>query len=158
MALSSMRTQARVMNIPTAPTAINALSTMCPSMTTITNRAHLLRRRAEAFGVELESDGTGEDYEHAETMLRIADSSRERMYIKHDGSLDNGLELVTHPMASTEYLHRFPWEALCKKTAALGYLSRRATTCGLHSYVSRRAFVGGRLAAGRRHCPDFLLL
>lgn len=158
MALSSMRTQARVMNIPTAPTAINALSTMCPSMTTITNRAHLLRRRAEVFGVELESDGAGEDYEHAETMLRIANSSCERMYIKHNGSLDNSLELVTHPMASSEYLHRFPWEALCKKTAALGYLSRRATTCGLHSYVSRRAFVGGRLAAGRCHCPDFLLL
>ena len=92
------------------------------------------------FGVELEIDGAGEDREHAETLLRIANANGERMYIKHDGSLDDGLELVTHPMSLTEHLHHFPWEALCKKAAALGYLSHRATTCGLHIHVSRRAF------------------
>ena len=92
------------------------------------------------FGVELEIDGAGEDREHAETLLSIANSDSERMYIKHDGSLDDGLELVTHPMSLTEHLCRFPWEALCAKAAALGYLSHRATTCGLHVHVSRRAF------------------
>ena len=92
------------------------------------------------FGVELEIDGAGEDREHAQALLSIANSDSERMYIKHDGSLDDGLELVTHPMSLTEHLCRFPWEALCAKAAALGYLSHRATTCGLHVHVSRRAF------------------
>ena len=92
------------------------------------------------FGVELEIDGAREDREHAETLLRIANANGNRMYIKHDGSLDDGLELVTHPMSLTEHLCRFPWEALCAKAAALGYLSHRATTCGLHVHVSRRAF------------------
>ena len=111
----------RMRTIPTAPAAISAISAM-------------------RFGVELEIDGAGEDREHAETLLCIANANGERMYIKHDGSLDDGLELVTHPMSLTEHLHHFPWEALCKKAAALGYLSHRATTCGLHIHVSRRAF------------------
>ena len=92
------------------------------------------------MGVELEIDGAGEDREHAETLLRIANANGERMYIKHDGSLDDGLELVTHPLSLVEHRQRFPWDALCKKAAALGYLSHRATTCGLHIHVSRRAF------------------
>ena len=92
------------------------------------------------FGVELEIDGAGENREHAEALLHIANSNVERMYIKHDGSLDDGLELVTHPMSLVEHRQRFPWDALCKKAAALGYLSHRATTCGLHVHVSRRAF------------------
>ena len=92
------------------------------------------------FGVELEIDGAGEDREHAETLLRIVNANCERMYIKHDGSLDDGLELATHPLSLSEHLHRFPWEVLCKKAAALGYLSHRATTCGLHIHVSRRSF------------------
>lgn len=54
------------------------------------------------------------------TLLHIANANGERMYIKHDGSLDDGLELVTHPLSLAEHLHRFPWEALCKKAAALG--------------------------------------
>lgn len=77
------------------------------------------------------------------TLLHIANANGERMYIKHNGSLDDGLELVTHPLFLSEHLHHFLWEALCKKAAALGYLSHRATTCGLHIHVSRRAFGEG---------------
>lgn len=50
------------------------------------------------FGVELEIDGAGEDDASAQTLLRIANRREELLYCKHDGSLEEGFELVTHPM------------------------------------------------------------
>ena len=50
------------------------------------------------FGVELEIDEGGELTSHAKRFLDIANHSAENLYIKTDGSLDDGLELVTHPM------------------------------------------------------------
>ena len=50
------------------------------------------------LGVELEIDGGGEIGWKAEDILDIANWKDEHMYCKHDGSLDDGLELVTHPM------------------------------------------------------------
>lgn len=41
------------------------------------------------LGVELEIDGAGEDREHEEALLRIANANGEWMYIEHDGPLDD---------------------------------------------------------------------
>ena len=92
------------------------------------------------FGVELELDEGGEDPDNARDLLDIANQWHPLMYIKHDGSLDDGMELVTYPLSLDEHLHTMPWESLCKKALALGYRSHRATTCGLHIHVSRAAF------------------
>ncbi|MBS5135695.1 MAG: amidoligase family protein [Oscillospiraceae bacterium] len=92
------------------------------------------------FGVELEIDGGGEDRDNARALLQIANAEEELLYIKHDGSLDDGLELVTHPMTLDCQLHKVPWEELCRKAIDLGYLSHRAGSCGLHVHVNRMAF------------------
>lgn len=92
------------------------------------------------FGVELELDQGGEDSDNARDLLGIANASHPLMYIKHDGSLNDGLELVTHPLSLDWQLHAMPWEAICQKALSLGYLSHRASTCGLHIHVSRAAF------------------
>ena len=92
------------------------------------------------FGVELEIDGAGERASHALALLNIANRNGDCAYIKHDGSLDDGLEIVTHPMSLEYHLREMPWEALCGQARALGYLSHRANTCGLHVHVSRKAF------------------
>ena len=92
------------------------------------------------FGVELEIDGAGELKRNARSLLEVGNQSGEYLYIKHDGSLDDGLELVTHP-ASLEYqIRHIPWAELCGQAVSLGYLSHRANTCGLHVHVSRNAF------------------
>lgn len=91
------------------------------------------------FGVELEMDGGGESADHAATLLSIANRDGRHAYIKHDGSLDDGLEIVTHPMSLAYQLHQMPWGELCKKAAALGYRSHKAGTCGLHVHISRLA-------------------
>lgn len=92
------------------------------------------------FGVELELDNGGERAAHAAALLKIANREGEYAYIKHDGSLSDGLEVVTHPMSLEYQLHRMPWEQLCGAALSMGYVSHQASTCGLHVHISRRAF------------------
>ena len=91
------------------------------------------------FGVELEIDRGGESENNARTLLSIANSLEELMYCKHDGSLDDGIELVTHPLSLTYHLEIMPWRELLKKAVGLMYYSHKGGSCGLHVHVSRSA-------------------
>ena len=88
------------------------------------------------FGIELEIDGAGKDDEYAEELLDIANMREEHIYIKTDGSLDDGMEIVTHPM-SLEYHKDFCWEDVMHHAVSLGYRSHQTSTCGLHIHVNR---------------------
>ena len=66
------------------------------------------------FGIELEIDGAGKDSDNADEILAIANREQEHVYIKGDGSLDDGMELVTHPM-SLEYHKNYQWEEIMRK-------------------------------------------
>lgn len=61
------------------------------------------------FGVELEIDDGGECDSSAEALMDIANQSKTLAYCKHDGSLDDGFEIVTHPMSLDCQLHEMPW-------------------------------------------------
>ena len=91
------------------------------------------------LGVELELDDGGENEFCASKLLEIANNGCERMYIKHDGSLDDGFECVTHPMTLDYHINQMPWRAILNKAVAKGYLSHQAGTCGLHVHISRNA-------------------
>jgi len=88
------------------------------------------------FGVELEIDGAGKYDEYAEELLDIANMNGEHIYIKTDGSLDDGMEIVTHPM-SLECHKDFCWEDIMHHAVRLGYRSHQTSTCGLHVHVNR---------------------
>ncbi len=88
------------------------------------------------FGVELEIDGAGKDDDYAEELLDIANMNGEHIYIKTDGSLDDGMEIVSHPM-SLEYHKDFCWEKIMRHAVFLGYRSHQTSTCGLHIHVNR---------------------
>lgn len=92
------------------------------------------------FGVELEIDGAGEDNDNAAEILHIANVERPLVYCKHDGSLDDGFEIVTHPMTLDFHLHNMPWEQIVEEAKKLGCTSHQAGTCGLHVHVNRNAF------------------
>ena len=92
------------------------------------------------FGVELEIDGAGEDSYNAEQVLKLANRGDEYIYCKHDGSLDEGFEIVTHPMTLDFQERSMPWLDLVRKAVSMGYTSHQANTCGLHVHVSRTAF------------------
>lgn len=92
------------------------------------------------FGVELEIDGAGEISRNAEKILAIGNQDAERIYCKHDGSLNDGFEIVSHPATLECHTKDFPWAQMMKQAVQLGYSSHKAETCGLHVHISREAF------------------
>ena len=93
------------------------------------------------FGVELEIDGAGEDDTSAGQIMEIANGNGlENLYCKHDGSLDDGFEMVTHPMTLEYHMKEMPWAKILREAIHLGYTSHQANTCGLHVHVNRNAF------------------
>lgn len=93
------------------------------------------------FGVELEIDEAGEDNDSARRIMEIANGNGlENLYCKHDGSLDDGFELVTHPMTLEYHRNEMPWAKVLQEAIRLGYTSHQTTTCGLHVHVNRDAF------------------
>lgn len=92
------------------------------------------------FGVELEVDDAGENNNNAAKITAISNRLEEHIYIKHDGSLNEGFEIVTHPMTLDYHLTQMPWSEILNKAKELGYLSHQAGTCGLHVHINRTAF------------------
>lgn len=96
------------------------------------------------MGVELEIDGGGSDDNKARKLYDIANADEDNLYIKHDGSLSDGMELVTHPMSLDYHMNSMPWNAVVSKAVSLGYRSHKTNTCGLHVHVSRNMFGSDR--------------
>ena len=92
------------------------------------------------FGVELEIDGAGESRSNARALLDIFNQDHRLAYIKHDGSLTDGLEIVTHPLSLDYHLKQAPWQEVMARAVQQGYTSHQAGTCGLHIHISRTAF------------------
>lgn len=92
------------------------------------------------FGVELEIDEGGKSRDNADKLLYIANRCDEHIYIKSDGSLNDGMEIVTHPMSLDYHKSEMPWSKLCEKALDLDYKSHKTTTCGLHIHVNRNTF------------------
>lgn len=90
------------------------------------------------YGIELEIDSGGECSENARRILEVANAGGdELLYIKRDGSLQDGMELVSHPATFDFHLNRFPWAAIMEKAKSMGYVSHQSGTCGLHFHINR---------------------
>ncbi|MGH3630679.1 MAG: hypothetical protein ACRDR6_15405 [Pseudonocardiaceae bacterium] len=85
------------------------------------------------LGLELEIESHGDRGEDART---AADCLGGLGYLKSDGSIDYGFEIVTHPMSYPWAMERFPWRMLdqLKANGAGG------DHAGLHVHISRAAF------------------
>ena len=83
------------------------------------------------LGIELECD-KGEDFEIVDDL-----SVNPELYCKEDGSLNDGFEVVSHPM-TLGYHQRFNWNGILKQIKHSGFRSYNTQTCGLHVHVSRR--------------------
>lgn len=89
------------------------------------------------YGVELEIDHGGKDDDNAEEIADIANADAENIYIKSDGSLEEGMELVSHPCSLKYHREELPWKDMMRKAVRLGYRSHNTTTCGLHVHIGR---------------------
>lgn len=92
------------------------------------------------FGMELEIDEGGESDSRANRLMEIGNHDQPHIYIKHDGSLDDGMEIVTHPMTLDYHMNEMPWDAVLTEAIHMGYLSHKSCTAGLHIHVNRSAF------------------
>lgn len=119
------------------------------------------------FGIELEVDSrsSARSSDLEDIAGDVEDIFDGYVYIKHDSSLRNGMELVTHP--STVHYHTVEMEKAWKKAIKLmlgeGLLSNDIKTCGLHVHVSldaieRRdpAIVGKIMVAMNMFWPKFV--
>ena len=93
--------------------------------------------RVRYYGVELEIDCGGKDNESAESIYDIANQCEDVLYIKSDSSLDEGMELVSHPCSVQYHKQTFPWKEIMKEAVDLGYRSHNTSTCGLHIHIGR---------------------
>ncbi len=92
------------------------------------------------IGVELEIDEGGEYSENADTLMDIGNRNKHHIYCKHDGSLNEGFEIVSHPMTLDYHMHEMNWQAVMNKAVCMDYRSHETDTCGLHCHVNRSAF------------------
>jgi hypothetical protein len=90
------------------------------------------------LGIELEVElKNGNSSEATTTALEGFGESN--IYLKSDGSLNNGFEIVTHPMSLLYYQNSMNWSTL-DRLKELGIRSWNTGTCGLHVHISRTAF------------------
>jgi Zn-finger nucleic acid-binding protein len=91
------------------------------------------------LGVELEVDDGGKDNKKAKKLMKIVNGNEHEkyIYIKHDGSLQNGFEIVSHPAKLEVHLNEIPWEKTFEFLKQNGYNSDNTNTCGLHVHINR---------------------
>lgn len=88
------------------------------------------------FGVELECDKGRRPGDAAYDIQDLTD----RVYCKHDGSLDNGYEVVTMPGTLAWHMTKFPWADIVRISRDYDFTSHDARTCGLHIHIGRDQF------------------
>lgn len=92
------------------------------------------------FGFELEIETPNNKIEIARELLETFNGD-DWFYLKHDGSLNYGFEIVSHPL-SFDYLieHKAFIEKMLNWLISQGATGHNNTTCGLHFHISRDAF------------------
>jgi hypothetical protein len=90
------------------------------------------------FGIELEIDGAGETDDNAKKVIDFI--GEDNVYIKHDGSLSQGFEIVTQPCSYNYHLNQIDYKGLFDMLVKMGYKSHDTQTCGLHIHVNKNFF------------------
>lgn len=100
-------------------------------------RPHFFGEASYHFGFELEVESEGNSRKIGASY--VVDRLSPRVYLKNDGSLNEGFEIVSHPHTLDELQNKFDWETLIGLRKQ-GFRSWNTSTCGLHVHVSRTAF------------------
>ena len=108
---------------------------------TVTDQENSLNRTFLYMGIELELEtGRFPREDCARYVLdTINTQSNDIVYLKEDGSLDNGFEIVSHPMTLGFAMEHFAWDGI-SGLIKRGCKSWDTDTCGLHIHLSRSAF------------------
>lgn len=89
------------------------------------------------LGIEMEFHSCGESNERAD---KIIGDLNKIIYAKHDGSLRNGMEFVTHPCTPQFHLSNIDYDKFFKRVQGLN--GKSTANSGLHIHVNRNFFKG----------------
>jgi len=100
------------------------------------------------FGIEIETEVRGGDYSNRRSAAEYAQQQLEMYdlaYLKSDGSLECGFEIVTHPLSHSYFMKDGDrlWNTIDKLKSEYGMMAWGTKTCGLHVHISRAGFNGG---------------
>ena len=96
------------------------------------------------YGIELEVDEKPDGDEEwnidecVENLNSLIVSSKGRFFLKDDGSLHNGFEIVSQPHSMVEWENQTWLAAVCKQIIYDGGVSFRNSKCGFHIHRSRK--------------------
>lgn len=100
---------------------------------------------ALTFGVENETEYKPAEYSIealASAAISVTDLEPERIYLKRDGSVHTGFEIVSHPASLASHMYDAHWTGILNKCSRHGMRSHDAKTwggsCGLHVHVGRK--------------------
>lgn len=88
------------------------------------------------FGIEQETDGYNDIIEAAEKLSELSYNDIE-FWMEKDGSLVDGIEIITHPMSLGYALEEYPWEEIHDIVVESGGSAHDNSTCGMHVHVSK---------------------
>jgi len=88
--------------------------------------------------LELEYDYSGYGSGFQDAVDSAIDAVGSRAYLKEDGSIDYGFELVTHPHDLDAHQKGMDWQKVMRTLSQSGM--KAASTCGMHVHVSRAGF------------------
>ena len=96
------------------------------------------------MGFELEVDRGGESSKKVAQIMPLMNREEKGeifAYCSHDGSIDNGFEIITQP-ATMEYHNSIKdvYNRTIQKLKSMGYVSHETYTCGLHVHINRNFF------------------
>jgi len=93
------------------------------------------KRNLLYFGIELEVESCNSN---KKDMIK---SLPDFVYVKSDSSINNGFEIVSHPM-TYRWLNKYAdkWNRILTNLRKKGYRSYDTTTCGMHIHLSKAAF------------------
>ncbi len=99
------------------------------------------------FGIEVETEVRGGSYGDrryaAEYAVRLEHDGL--AYLKSDGSLECGFEIVSHPMTHNYFMNKASvlWNTIGTLKSDYDMMAWGTKTCGLHIHISRAGFNGG---------------
>jgi hypothetical protein len=98
------------------------------------------------FGMEIEVEAENYDVRRdaAQYAHSILEEQNSLAYLKNDGSLNCGFEVVTHPMTYDFFMNEAQefWETIDALKYKFQMKSWATRTCGLHIHISRSGFNG----------------
>lgn len=121
-------------------------------------------------GVELEIDT--DDYsinrrELVDGLNYIANRRVEHIVFERDGSLNHGIEIISHPHTISEF-NKIPWNQIMIECKEYGFTSHDIGSCGLHIHYSKEWFgldtdtqdenIAKLILFYEKHFSDFLKL